>query len=209
MPLTQSPRVALIDLGNVIVGFDHHRGALQIAALEGVNKHPDEIFKFLVGGPDCEGVNKSYELGHISTDELWDQSRRALELQCAREDFERGWSDIFWPIHETMEFLNQLSEKCPLYLCSNTNPLHWHHVMNLVPGVEKLFEKLFLSYEMNLLKPDEAYFHHIVENLKVKPEECLFLDDMEPNIRAAERVGINAIQFTSVDHVRKSLNLRA
>jgi len=77
--------------------------------------------------------------------------------------------------------------------------------MDLVPGVEELFQKLFLSYEMKLLKPDEDYFHHIVEDLKIDPSHCVFIDDMGPNIRAAQNVGISAIQFESADQLRKSM----
>jgi putative hydrolase of the HAD superfamily len=55
---------------------------------------------------------------------------------------------------------------------------------------------------MGVRKPAEEYFHRVVRALGVKPGECVFVDDMEINIRAAQRLGLRTILFQSVAQIR-------
>ena len=44
-----------------------------------------------------------------------------------------------------------------------------------------------------------------VEALGVRPEEALFIDDRERNIRGAHEVGIKAIRFESIEQLAREL----
>ncbi len=65
------------------------------------------------------------------------------------------------------------------------------------------------SCELGIAKPDPAIYTWTCEQLGVCPEEALFLDDKPENIRAAEEVGLQAIQFRNVDQLRAELQSRA
>jgi putative hydrolase of the HAD superfamily len=67
------------------------------------------------------------------------------------------------------------------------------------------FDHQILSCEVRLIKPDAAIFRHTVERLGVRPQEALFVDDREANVEAAREVGLNAIQFQSVEQLRADL----
>jgi len=54
------------------------------------------------------------------------------------------------------------------------------------------FGDVFLSHQMGALKPDEAAFRYVLNNLGVEPGAILFLDDNPGNVSAARRMGINA-----------------
>lgn len=64
------------------------------------------------------------------------------------------------------------------------------------------------SCELGIGKPDPAIYLHTCEKLDVLPSETLFLDDKHENVAAAEKVGLQAIQFSSVDQLRKDLEAR-
>lgn len=64
------------------------------------------------------------------------------------------------------------------------------------------------SCELGIAKPDPAIYLHTCDKLGVAPGEALFLDDKLENIKAAESVGIEAIQFSTVDALREELGLR-
>jgi putative hydrolase of the HAD superfamily len=53
-----------------------------------------------------------------------------------------------------------------------------------------LFDRVFLSYEMGLKKPDKRIYEKVVEEIGAKPEQCLFFDDLEENLNAAKEVGL-------------------
>ena len=55
-----------------------------------------------------------------------------------------------------------------------------------------------LSAEVRLIKPDPAIYEHTLHGLGVSAAEALFVDDREINVRAADALGMHAIQFRSI-----------
>jgi putative hydrolase of the HAD superfamily len=64
------------------------------------------------------------------------------------------------------------------------------------------------SCELGIGKPDPAIYIHTCEKLDTLPSETLFLDDKSENTAGAERVGLHAIQFRSIEQLRKDLDAR-
>jgi putative hydrolase of the HAD superfamily len=61
------------------------------------------------------------------------------------------------------------------------------------------------SCELGIGKPDPAIYTHTCKELGVLPSEALFLDDKPENIHAATRLGMHAIQFSTVEQLRNDL----
>lgn len=75
-----------------------------------------------------------------------------------------------------------------------------------------LFDAVVISSRVGLRKPDERIFRHALDLLGLDGAECVFIDDIEHNIRAAERLGIRGIHHTSPDTTiaeLRALNLLA
>ena len=64
------------------------------------------------------------------------------------------------------------------------------------------------SCELGIGKPDPAIYIHTCEQLDLLPSETLFLDDKAENTAAAEKVGLQAIQVSSIEQLRKDLAAR-
>jgi putative hydrolase of the HAD superfamily len=64
------------------------------------------------------------------------------------------------------------------------------------------------SCELGIGKPDPAIYIHTCERLDVLPSETLFLDDKPENIASAEKVGLHAILFSSIEQLRNDLAAR-
>ena len=88
---------------------------------------------------------------------------------------------------EAWETIGQLRTKgYRTYLMSNTDAIHWQHTLALYgQQVERLFDGVFLSFEIGLSKPDEAFFRHVAK--AVGEGETLFVDDVEANRLAAQQ----------------------
>lgn len=67
------------------------------------------------------------------------------------------------------------------------------------------FDVLIWSFQHNLAKPEPAIYHLLLEQLGTAPEETLFLDDKIENIEAARHLGIQAIQFSTVEQLRQDM----
>lgn len=67
------------------------------------------------------------------------------------------------------------------------------------------FDVLVWSYQLLMAKPDPAIYRHVLKELGTRPEETLFLDDKLVNIEAARALGIQAIEFSTVERLRADL----
>ena len=61
---------------------------------------------------------------------------------------------------------------------------------HLFPG---MFDVVVISGEVGMRKPEERIFRHASGLLGLDPAECVFVDDIEVNIQAAEALGMTAI----------------
>ena len=67
------------------------------------------------------------------------------------------------------------------------------------------FDCLTLSSAIKMAKPEPEIFMYCLKCLSVTPNEALFVDDREPNVRAAEAVGIRGILAPSPAELRAQL----
>ena len=67
------------------------------------------------------------------------------------------------------------------------------------------FDVLIWSFEHKMAKPDPAIYRLTLEKLETRPEEALFIDDKQANIDAARDLGLAAIQFSTIENLRKDL----
>ncbi|GAB2826704.1 hypothetical protein GCM10027176_33880 [Actinoallomurus bryophytorum] len=63
----------------------------------------------------------------------------------------------------------------------------------------ELFDGVVISGEVGLRKPDPEIFQHALELLDLPPQDCAFIDDIEHNVRAAERLGIVGVHHVDAD----------
>ncbi|MDX6430564.1 MAG: putative hydrolase of the superfamily, partial [Streptosporangiaceae bacterium] len=62
----------------------------------------------------------------------------------------------------------------------------------------ELFDAVVISGEVGLRKPDEAIFRHVLDTLGLPAAECVFIDDIDHNVRAAEALGMVGLHHTDV-----------
>jgi putative hydrolase of the HAD superfamily len=54
----------------------------------------------------------------------------------------------------------------------------------------ELFDVVVISSEVGMRKPEERIFRHTAALLGLDPRECVFIDDIEANVAAAQAVGL-------------------
>ena len=102
--------------------------------------------------------------------------------------------------------LEQLHKKFKLYVLSNqmsyrTTYIKKHEDIHF-------FEKLFFSSEIMFIKPDARSYQHVLREIDAKPEECIFIDDVEANVDGARKLGIDGILFINIPKLIEDLNER-
>ncbi|MGH1504896.1 MAG: HAD family hydrolase [Acidimicrobiales bacterium] len=112
----------------------------------------------------------------------------SVSAEVFLERFE-AWPRGFFAGAEAL--VREVAQRCVTGVVSNTNSRHWHHQRDGA-AMRALFERRFLSFELDLIKPDEDYFEYLLADLALAPESVLFLDDNQLNVDGARAMGLRA-----------------
>lgn len=61
----------------------------------------------------------------------------------------------------------------------------------------EMFDAVVISAEVGMRKPEPRIFLHAARLLGLDPQECVFIDDIQANITAAEQIGFTGILHTT------------
>jgi HAD superfamily hydrolase (TIGR01509 family) len=188
-PAPDGIRAVLFDLGGIFVHVRMERGfadlrrafpALTEAALRKACLAPD-----LLG---------AYEKGRVSTADFHAEINRRLGVRIPFEAFRSAWQNVFDPNPPMIGFLRGLPPRFTPYALSNTNALHVDFISSRFDILNRFAGRVY-SHETGFAKPEREIFERALAVADAKPEECLFVDDLERNVRAAETLGIPSHHF--------------
>lgn len=95
---------------------------------------------------------------------------------------------------ELLDFIKRLKNKYEIYVLSDAIDLAQND--KITNKIKSVFNDYFVSYKEGFRKPDKDAFKNVLNKISRNPEECVFVDDMEQNIVAANKIGIQSIKFT-------------
>ena len=179
-----------LDLGNVLVKVDHLRFCSRLTSLTGLA--PGEVYA-RVFESDLE---PGYDTGRLTSEEFHQRVMDHFGVVLPFPQFAFWWSDIFSPMEGMAELVRHLAADYPLYLVSNTNPLHFAFIQENYPFLHH-FQAFILSFEVGSRKPEPGIYQALIRRTGLSPDRCLFLDDKLPFVTAAREQGLQSWQFTS------------
>lgn len=97
-------------------------------------------------------------------------------------------------IPETAELIKDLSVRgYKLYCLSNMSADFYEYLKTR--EVFRYFDGQVISALEHMVKPEREIYELILQRYHLKPEETLFIDDLEANVKAAQELGINTVHF--------------
>jgi glucose-1-phosphatase len=194
-------KAVIFDLGRVLVHFDFQRG---YRSLEGLCQYsaaeiPGRIFP--------TGLVNRFETGLIGSRDFYAQFSEALGLSIDYSRFCEIWTSIFTGALVPEALLEALAARYRLVLLSNTNPIHFEMIRATFPHLRH-FHQLVLSYEVGAMKPQPEIYRAAIEAAQCRAEECFFTDDIAEYVAGARQLGIDAVQFESLEQIKRELGAR-
>lgn len=194
----------IFDIGNVILNFDLNN------VLNAFTKNEDEqkfILDNIINSPEWS-INSLIDTGYISRDD-------AISIVCDRtnhindELIKRFWTtynDYAFVDERVLEVIRNLKENnYKVYLLSNINPYTYDFVKE--SGLFDIVDGYVLSYLEHQIKPYNAIYNTLINRYNLIPSECLFVDDKNTNVDAANKLGIQgkSVKADNYDSVIKLL----
>jgi putative hydrolase of the HAD superfamily len=147
-----------------------------------------------------------YETGRITSDAFLEEVSKFVKPGTTEDQIRAAWNSILLDLPEQRLFcLEKAAENHRIFLLSNTNEIHIDEFNSYLlqthslPSLEPFFEKLYLSYEVGLRKPDKQIFEHVLDDAGLNPESTLFIDDSIQHIQSASELGINTYHLQKED----------
>jgi len=123
--------------------------------------------------------------------------------------YKENWKESITGIIEgTVELLQMLKQRgYPLYGLSNWSTETFSIVRHEFEFFN-LFDEIILSGEVKLIKPEPEIYELCLQKIGKPANQCLFIDDSEPNIIAANKMGFDTVHFKSPEHLKNELQIR-
>ena len=173
--------------------------------MAGVFDLPEDQFRHLYAA-----MRHGYDRGDVGAKEYWVRIAQAAKVELDAEqigDLRRidvaMWSNLHPAILRWVDKLRSAGLKTAVL--SNMHDDMVQHIRQNADWIAR-FDCLTLSSAVRMAKPDAEIFWHCLQCLRVAPQEALFIDDREPNVRAAEALGIRGIVANSPAQVRTQLD---
>jgi len=190
----------IFDFGNVICYFTNDILIQRISDLG--KKTKEEVFELIYKKSD---ITKRFESGIITSEEFYEELSSICGLNISYEELKEVYSkDKFTPVEGMNELIESLKKKYKIGLLSNTGPWDYDYVLKVAPIV-KTFDTITTSFEAGAMKPSPMIFEDALKKSQLKPEECLYTDDIADYVEAAKRMGMKAVQFTTIEKFKIDL----
>ena len=171
-----------------------------LSRLEPPSLRASAVKQQVMNGPIVESAMR----GYINPEELKCGLCQALDVDMSQDHFVEVWNQLLSPNRAIEQIIERLKPEYRLVLASNTEETHFQHTIAVCPALQD-FSQSFLSHEMGLLKPAPEFFKEVLKGLSTEPAQCVFIDDVQENVDAAEGLGIKGLLFQHTQQLKSDL----
>lgn len=156
-----------------------------------------------------QAVAYGFETGKVTLDEYLSRVVFHRPRSFERDAFRRFMEAQSEPHDDALALAARLTRAPGLTLATLNNeslPLNRYRIETF--GLKALFTAFFSSCFVGVRKPEPAIFRLAVRVMQVEPAACLFVDDRQENVEAAEEIGVPAVRYRGAESLRAELEAR-
>ena len=190
-------KLILFDWGNIVES--HTTGYTWYDAY-------NDLFKACgyIGKNNIFSSLSKYKLSSIPTvadfENVYNQIAKDYKFKTTYLEFIKNYKEIFDRIDyyiDIAEYEKSLRDKCYIGILSNLTVFDKER-LNKQVDLSK-FDYVFLSFEMNCIKPSREIYEKVNEMLFFNPEDILFIDDRQDNIEMAKEFGWKTLKANGLE----------
>ncbi|MEK7613135.1 MAG: HAD family phosphatase [Patescibacteria group bacterium] len=145
--------------------------------------------------------------GAESAYSYWKPYLDSWGISMNEEEFLNFWFTAEKENAPMLELAKELKQKgLKLFIMSNNLKERTAYYDANFEFFKGLFNKIYYSWQTGFFKPDSRAYQLILQENNLQPEECIYFDDSEKNVAAANALGIESYVFAGPDHVKEKLS---
>ena len=189
----------VFDLGNVLISFKPKEYLEKIGYPEDLK---EKILADIFYSPEWLALDN----GDITI-------AQAIEIIAARSSLNKNeitkifdiLTDLLFPLEHNVKLLSKLKQEgYKLYYLSNFTSEIFPKIQNR-DSFFTLFDGGIISAHVKVSKPDEAIYRLLIDKYSLIANESLFIDDLEANTKAAEKVGMKSLHTCAAEDIEPML----
>ncbi len=180
----------ILDMGNVLLEWNKDK------ILQGVSGSKKE-YLMLDKAIFQSGLWERLDFGTMTREELVLKvvSMIGKTYQQKVEEVIWNWPNYIEIFTEVFPILSEAKKKRHrIFVLSNTSKVFYDLLEEQLSPIKELLDGFVLSCDIKAIKPDLAMFEEILDKYQLDPTNCVFLDDIEDNTIAAQKLGIKSYQ---------------
>ncbi len=185
-------KLIMFDIGGVIEDFaeedyiDYICGKLSLDKKE----FGDELLRVL----------PSAEEGRISTREMLEKVAILFGLSFRKLEWATSMRKLATVNKNVARLVNALNARYRLVLVTNVSKSRYMENVRMGFFRKVRCGRVYTSCYLGLSKPGQQIYRYVLKKEGVRPEEAVFVDNMQVNVEGARKVGIVGVRF---DNYRK------
>jgi putative hydrolase of the HAD superfamily len=172
-----------------------------MAVQDEIGISPENLGKAMRTITEEDGENPLYllERGEMSEVDflarLGDGLEPLLGHRPALHRFRETYFEALHPNEPMIALMRELKASGKRMAMLTNNVREWEPLWRSMLPVDEIFETVVDSGFVGARKPEARIYEMTIERLRLAPEVCLFIDDLEHNIDGARKAGMNAVHF--------------
>lgn len=147
---------------------------------------------------------KQYMLGFLSHFDFVEKFLKKSKINISVAEFNKLLKDDITPVKGMVELITDLSKKYRIALATNEGDVFSKYKID-GSKTEKYISKIITSWKLHEIKPSPLFFEKMLSILGAKPQECVFIDDVEINVLTAKKMRITAIKFINLHDLTEEI----
>lgn len=181
----------VFDIGNVLVKFNWEEYYRNFG-------WPEDVIEKVAKATVLDPFWNEMDMGNLSDDEiLAGFIERGPDVEKEIRQMFVDFKDLLIQFDYTKGWIRDLQNRgYKVYCLSNMSykAVRECDALNFL----KMVDGYVLSCDVRMTKPDLEIYKKLLNTYNLKAEECVFLDDLEPNIEASRKLGFTGIVFTDL-----------
>jgi putative hydrolase of the HAD superfamily len=182
----RSPRVLVLDAMGVI--YDEGN-LVESHVIPFARHHGCEL-----SDRDILGFYLRASAGEMSSSGFW----HAIGVDGAAPDLDAQYVSLHRLSSGLLQFLQRMRSGDVRVVCLSNDVAEWSLALRQMHGLHERIDHWTVSGDVACRKPDVGIYEALLRDAALRADECLFVDDKEPNLDVARGLGFHTCLFAPV-----------